>query len=313
MGESEKGASAASGPGLGEATQPALPSHAGINSDLFLNLPAAAPRSARAGESLPGTLARLGPHVGCNLRAPGPRPRASPSPRFNYVIDFRFGRIGTPLPPTGVYLSVPFLSFRVLPTGCNLETAAGPAAARLAAASPYTPTKWSPAGSARPGLQPAGHAGPRPRSCPFSLLNYFVLHYSRIEKRSVFEGSLRARGWAGLPAGPPPRPDAGCVGRSAWDPRERDPRPWARRGAPAAPPESRPRARGPEAPREANMATTFHHYAPERDLGWRLSPQPALGRLVSRCSPASQRPRRHQRRPPAPPPRSTGQPLHPRG
>lgn len=144
MGESEKGPSAASGSGPGEDTHPACSSQSSGNQERsLLNLPAASSRSSRAGESLLQTLAHLGPHLASLLGPPDPQPQASPSPRFNYVIDFRFGRIGTPLPPTGLHLSVPFLSLRVLLTGCSLETAPGAASARLAAASPYTPTKWS--------------------------------------------------------------------------------------------------------------------------------------------------------------------------
>lgn len=61
-----------------------------------------------------------------------------------------------------------------------------------AAASSYTPTKWSSCGCQR------GRAAAAPAltlwSCPFAFLNYFVLHYSLIEKCSKFELSLHA--WA---------------------------------------------------------------------------------------------------------------------
>lgn len=85
--------------------------------------PAPGPQRARP---FPRTLARLGPHLGGFLRTPDPQPRASPSPRFNYVIDFRFGRVETPLPPTGFNLSVPFLSLRALPPRGNSQAAPGP-------------------------------------------------------------------------------------------------------------------------------------------------------------------------------------------
>lgn len=78
-----------------------LPSQAGINSDLFINFPAAPPRyGPRRASRIPGPIAHLGPHLGRLLRIRDPQPRASRSPRFNYVIDFRFDRVGTPLPPT---------------------------------------------------------------------------------------------------------------------------------------------------------------------------------------------------------------------
>lgn len=189
-------------------------------------------------------LAHLGPHLGCLLRAPDPQPQASPSPRFNYVIDFRFGRIGTPLPPTGLHLSVPFLSLRVLLTGCNLETAPEAASVLSRCRLALHFNEMVLPGSAR-----AGSAASPPRgtlrlwSCSFAFLNYFVLHYSLIEKRSVFELSLHAWGWAG--AGPPavlspPHPDQGCIGRSALGSAEARRRLWARRGAPDGLPRFRP-------------------------------------------------------------------------
>lgn len=134
-----------------------------------LRLPAAPARGPPRASPFPRTLARLGPHLGSGLRTPDPQSRASPSPRFNYVIDFRLGRLETPLPPTGFNLPVPFLSLRVLlPGWAASQRPPWGASAGRAAASPFTPTKWS------SGLGAPAARGSGLRSC----LDCRGLHYS---------------------------------------------------------------------------------------------------------------------------------------
>lgn len=96
-GKPEKRLSVASGSGLGEGTRSARPSHAGINSDLSQTSRSPAARSGQAGEPAPRAAA-LPPRPA----PPNPGPPASglAPPCFNYVIDFRLGRFGTPLLPT---------------------------------------------------------------------------------------------------------------------------------------------------------------------------------------------------------------------
>lgn len=89
---------------------------------------------------------------------------------------------------------------------------------------------------------------------------------------------------------PPPRPGKGCEGVCPG-PAEAQRPALGSAGSSSLVPDARPCARGPEAPREANMATTFHHYAPERDQGRGSEPPtcPWPVSLMSLPSPA-QRP-----------------------
>lgn len=109
---------------------------------------------------IPGPLTRLGPYLGRLLGTRDPQPRASPSPRFNYVIDFRFGRAGTPLPSDCLNFSAPFLHFRVLLKGRHLETGPRAAGSGLGCGLALHSNEMVLRGwAARPALQPAHRAG----------------------------------------------------------------------------------------------------------------------------------------------------------
>lgn len=222
MGESQKGPWAfGDGPGRGpgRAAQPGRDS-----SDLSSACPRV-PSPGRSPASARTSVASSEPQTP-NF---GPRPL----PVFNYVIDFRFGRLETPLPPPGFNLPVPFLSLRALPPRVILRLP-------RAAASPFTPTKWSPGPgrAARPrGSEAAGLPAALRALRSFILCGGAAEHHRR-----------RGRAARGLLLAP----RRGCRG-SARDPRRRS----ARSGLGGEPslvpgPETRPCARGPEAPREAN-------------------------------------------------------------